>query len=450
MEKTRRRLWYPLKLYATLVFILTYSLSISPIFATWMSKLIDLYPDLGFNPEATLLKNVWESLAVLTVMQLYSYERRQSRYRIVDASDASEHGILGFSRRFLIWHSEKILSIAVFYASLSSISAFGFIYLLGLIISSTLPKSSRIPSKLFLVYTGLLVTSEYLFQMWCKLAYMCPGQRLYNLSLFLGLKYFDSGFWGLESGLRGKVLVIVACTLQYNVFRWLDNLPSSLVHKSKWEEPCQLFISSEHASEDTLVHHEENKAPVDFTLPSATQRVASTHSSPENNTRKYTFAYIWGSTKESHKWNKKRILALRKERFEMQKTTLIIYMKFWMENLFKHRGLEINMIVLLLASFAVLNAISMLYIMCLVACILLKREVIHKLWPIFVFLFASILILEYFAIWKDLIPWIHSPKETDINCRDCWSNSSLHFSFCTKCWLGTSLCSFKFLIFHGF
>ncbi|XP_010914337.1 piezo-type mechanosensitive ion channel homolog isoform X1 [Elaeis guineensis] len=456
VEKTRRRLWYPLKVYATLVFVLTYSLSISPVLATWMSKLIDLYPDLGFNPEASLLKNVWESLAVLTVMQLYSYERRQSRYRTVDASDASEHGILGFSRRLLIWHSEKILSIAVFYALLSSISAFGFIYLLGLIISSTLPKTSQIPSKLFLVYTGLLVTSEYLFQIWCKLAYMCPGQRLYGLSLFLGLKYFDSGFWGLESGLRGKVLVIVACTLQYNVFRWLDNMPSSLVCRGKWEEPCQLFISSEHASVGTLVHHEEKKAPVDFTLSSATPRGANTDSSPsfstntyeasesvpdvtrasENNTRKYSFASIWGSTKESHKWNKKLILALRKERFEMQKTTLIIYMKFWMENLFKLRGLEINMIVLLLASFAVLNAISLLYIICLVACILLKREVIHKLWPIFVFLFASIFILEYFAIWKDLIPWIHSPKEMEINCRDCWSSSSLHFGFCTKCWLG--------------
>ncbi|KAG1326361.1 hypothetical protein COCNU_01G002950 [Cocos nucifera] len=459
VEKTRRRLWYPLKVYATLVFVLTYILSISPVFATWMSKLIDLYPDLGFNPEASLLKNVWESLAVLTVMQLYSYERRQSRYRTVDASDASEHGILGFSRRFLIWHSEKILSMAVFYALLSSISAFGFIYLLGLIISSTLPKTSRIPSKLFLVYTGLLVTSEYLFQMWCKLAYMCPGQRLYGLSLFLGLKYFDSGFWGLESGLRGKVLVIVACTLQYNFFRWLDNMPSSLVHKGKWEEPCQLFITSEHASVGTLVHHEENMEPVDFTLPSATQRGASMDSSPcfssntyqasesvpdvtrasENNTRKYSFASIWGSTKESQKWNKKLILALRKERFEMQKTTLIIYMKFWMENLFKLRGLEINMIVLLLASFAVLNAISLLYIICLVACILLKREVIHKLWPIFVFLFASILILEYFAIWKDLIPWIHSPKEMEINCRDCWSSSSLHFGYCTKCWLGINV-----------
>lgn len=456
VEKTKRRLWYPLKVYATLVFVLTYSLSISPLFATWVSKLIDLYPDLGFNPEASLLTNVWESLAVLTVMQLYSYERRQSKYRTIDASDASETGILGFSRRFLIWHSEKILSMAAFYASLSSISAFGFIYLLGLILCSILPKASRIPSKLFLVYTGLLVTSEYLFQMWCKFAYMCPGQRLYHLSLFLGLKYFDSGFWGLESGLRGKVLVIVACTLQYNVFRWLENMPSSLVHKGKWEEPCQLFVSSEHASTGILVHHEENKTPVDFTLPSATQRGISHNSSPsfssniyqasdlvpnvtrtsDYSARKYSFAYIWGSSKESQKWNKKLIVALRKERFEMQKTTLIVYMKFWMENLFKLRGLELNMIVLLLASFAVLNAISMFYIICLLTCILLKREVIRKLWLIFVFLFASILIIEYFAIWKDLIPWIHSTKDMEIQCRDCWSSSSLHFSFCTKCWLG--------------
>jgi len=33
----------------------------------------------------------------------------------------------------------------------------------------------------------------------------------------------------------------------------------------------------------------------------------------------------WGSTKESHKWNKKRILALRKERSETQKSLESIF-----------------------------------------------------------------------------------------------------------------------------
>lgn len=452
VEKTRRRLWLPLKVYATVVFIFTYSLSISSVLSSWVSKLVNLYPDLGFNPEVSLLENVWESLAVLVVMQLYSYERRQSRYKTVDSSDASESGFLGFVRRFLIWHSDKLLSFALFYASLSSISVFGLVYLLGLTICSLLPKASRIPSKAFLLYTGLLVMSEYLFQMWCKLADMCPGQQLYGLALFLGFKYYDSGFWGLESGLRGKILVIVACTLQYNVFHWLDGMPDSLVHKGKWEEPCQLFISTEHSSSGIMVYTEEDKRLLDSTLVSTSE--SATNLSPSfgsnlnrksdsilnmirgSQNKKYSFAYIWGSSKESHKWNKKRILALKKERLEMQKTTLKIYMKFWMENLFKLRGLEISMIVLLLASFAVLNAISMFYILCLVTCILLKREVIRKLWPMFVFIFASVLIVEYFAIWRALIPWTHETSGVEIHCHDCWRSSDHYFSFCTNCWLG--------------
>jgi len=348
------------------------------------------------------------------------------------------------------------LSVCVFYASLSPISAFGFLYLLGLIICSTLPKSSRVPSKLFLVYTGFLVSLEYLFQMWGKLAHMFPGQRLYGLSVFLGFRYFDSGFWGLETGLRGKILVIVACTLQYNVFHWLGTMSRALVNEGKWEEPCQLFVSAEHTSSGTSAYTEDKMQSADSSPVSARQGVMRTNSHPSfsdayknsdsgsnmrrpsgsNNPKKYTFGYIWGSSRESHKWNKKRILALRKERFEMQKATLKIYMKFWVENLFKLLGLEINMIALLVASFIVLNVISMFYIMCLVTCIFLKRAVISKLWPIYVFFFASILILEYFAFWKDLIPWIHAASDMKIHCHDCWSSSILYFSYCAKCWFG--------------
>ncbi|KAJ6401151.1 hypothetical protein OIU84_016543 [Salix udensis] len=105
-----------------------------------------------------------------------------------------------------------------------------------------------------------------------------------------------------------------------------------------------------------------------------------------------------------------------------------------MFNLF---GLEINMIALVLASFALLNAISMLYVALLAACILLKRRIIQKLWPVFVFLFASILILEYFAIWKSLFPSNqHIPSETDVHCHDCWESSALFFQYCKNCWIG--------------
>ncbi|XP_042395916.1 piezo-type mechanosensitive ion channel homolog isoform X1 [Zingiber officinale] len=446
VEQTKTRLWFPLKVYSAVVFICTYSLSTSTVLASWVSKLVNLYPDLGFNPEASLLENVWESVAVLIVMQLYSYERRQSKNKTVDSSAVSEFGFLGFVRRFLIWHSEKLLSIALFYASLSSISVFGLVYLLGLTLCSFLPKVARIPSKVFLVYTGLLVVSEYLFQMWCKLADMCPDQQLYHLALFLGFRYYEPGFWGLESGLRGKILVIVACSLQYNVFHWLSMMPAALVHKGKWEEPCQLFISTEHSSRNAMVCAEENEGLLDSitssertfspSFNSNLNRTPEFVNASENNNKRYLFSDIWGSSKESHKWNKKRILALRKERLEMQKTTLKSFTKFWLENLFKLRGLEINMIVLLLASFAVLNAISMFYILCLVTCILLKREVIRKLWPVFVFIFASVLIVEYFVTWKDLVPWTRETSGVEIHCHDCWSKSDRYFRFCKQCWLG--------------
>ncbi|KAK2649251.1 hypothetical protein Ddye_016740 [Dipteronia dyeriana] len=98
-----------------------------------------------------------------------------------------------------------------------------------------------------------------------------------------------------------------------------------------------------------------------------------------------------------------------------------------MENVFNLFDLEINMIALLLSSFALLNAISLLYIALLAACVLMDVRLIRKLWPIFVFLFASILILEYFAIWKNMLPLNqHVPSESNICCHDCWRSSVEH------------------------
>ncbi|KAF7804788.1 piezo-type mechanosensitive ion channel-like protein isoform X1 [Senna tora] len=455
VESSKRRLWFPLKMYSILVFIFVYSLSSFSSLEKWLSRLIDLYIYLGFDSKASPFENVWESVAVLIVMQLYSYERRQSRYNRQDHFDQLQSGVIGFIRRFLIWHSQKILFIALFYASFSPISAFGFLYLLGLVICSTLPKASRVPSKSFLAYTGFVVTAEYLFQMWGKQAEMFPGQKHNDISLFLGFHVFQPGFWGLESGLRGKVLVIAACTLQYNVFRWLERMPNTVLNKEKWEEPCPLFVSTEDAFSNVTACSEENRTLSNSRPPPAKQEGVLNNSSQilssgfsqipdtassrpggsDSSSRKYSFGFIWGSTMESHKWNKKRIVALRKERFETQKTLLKIYLKFWMENMFNLFGLEINMIALLLASFALLNAISILYIALLAACILLNRKIIRKVWPIFVFLFASILILEYFVIWMDTLS-SSSSVTTEIRCHDCWRSSTQHSRYCKKCWLG--------------
>lgn len=468
VEKTKRRLWFPLKAYAILVFIFVYILSIFPSIEAWLSKKLDLYSNFGYNPEAPLLKNVWVSLAVMIVMQLYSYERRQSKYTVTEDPTALQFGALGFIRRLLIWHGQKLLFVASFYASLSPISAFGFLYLLGIVICSTLPKASRIPSKLFLVYTGFLMTTEYLFQMWGKQAEMFPNQKHYCLSLFLGIQVYNPGFWGIEAALRAKVLVIATCTLQYNVSHWLEQMLSSLSDDNKWEEPCPLFVSPE----DVLPVVSDSDGEHEPTLGSSYAKrtgwtsnswpslnpglYQSSHDasfnkggSASSSSTQYSFGYIWGSINVSHKWNKKRILALKKERFETQKTTLKTYLMFWLENMFNLFGLEINMITLLVASFLLLNAVSILYIASLSACILLGRRIIRKLWPIIVFLFASILVLEYFAIWKNVMPSNQQgPFETNVHCHDCWRSSNTYFHYCMKCWLGTTLLMLVNLLFN--
>ncbi|XP_051132241.1 piezo-type mechanosensitive ion channel homolog isoform X2 [Andrographis paniculata] len=454
VERTNRRLWFPLKAYSIAVFIFTYILSIFPTFQSWMSKKVDLYLCFGYDTETSLLGNLWESLAIVIVMQLYSYERRQSKDKKSENVDSLQLGILGFIKRFLIWHSQKILIIAVFYASISSLSAFGFVYLLGLLLSSILPKASRIPSKSFLVYTGCLVVIEYLFQMLGKLVKMFPGQKHYDLSLFLGLQVYGQGFEGIEAGLRGKVLVIAACTLQYNVFRWLEIMPSFLLNSGRSEEPCPLFVSEADVSsvvsnfnkDNPTISESHELSPEQLRSNSWPSFRQSNHTHPQDlsgnggtedrGSTKLLFSYLWGSMKESQKWNKKRIVALRQERFEMQKTTLKVYLKFWIENMFNLFGLEINMMALLLASFALLNAISMFYIACLATCVLLARPIIRKLWPVFVFSLAIILLAEYLTLWQNITPFSWHSTETHARCHDCWRNSKMYFSYCVKCWLG--------------
>ncbi|KAK7258817.1 hypothetical protein RIF29_24404 [Crotalaria pallida] len=446
--QTRKHLWYPMKVYAVLVFVSIYSIGVFYSSKMWLSRTIDLQTAFGYDPEASLLQNIWESLAVLVVMQLHNYERRQSKSAGSSDYDAPEIGPCAFARRLLVRHTEKLLSLSLFYASLSPISAFGFLYLLGLIKISRLPKSSQTPAKVFLVYSGLLVMVEYLFQMWGDQAGMFPGQEHSQLSLFMGLQLYKPGFKGLESGLRGKVVVIVACILQYNVFRWLEKMPHVNGNGGKWNEPCPLFNLVEVPNETTtcIPESRQSENPTSSTV----KRAARSHSCPTLNSplsqgpdlaaerdsaKKYRQFQFWEISKDSFKWNRKRILFLRKERLEMQKTVLKVSLKFWIENMFNLFGLEINMIALLLASFALLNAISLLYIASLAVCILLHRLVIKKLWPVFVFLFASIITVEYLAIWMRLT-FTNQQIEEQVPCHDCWRVSDIYFSYCKKCWLG--------------
>ncbi|OMO99081.1 Piezo family [Corchorus olitorius] len=446
--KTIRRLWLPLKIYAVAVFVFIYGLSVFSSLRERLSRKVDLSSAFGYDPEASMLKNVWESLAVLIVMQLFSYERRQSKY-FKPRNDVPEVGACTFLRRLLIWHREKMLYIAVFYASLSPISVFGFLYLFGLVICSITSKTYHIPSKLFLVYSALLVMVEYPFQMWGSHAEMFPGQKHSSVSFFLGLQVYEPGFLGVESGLRGKMLVIVACLLQYNVSRWLEKMPCNFENGECWEDSCALFISTESSPNNSPNFTRERKwlhaNPLlgkgikdrSNSCPSL-QTVFSHGMDPigGNEGRKHSNRCFQESSKDN-KWYRKQIHVLRKQRLAMQKASLKVYVKFWIENMFSTFGLEINMIALLLASFAVLNAISLLYIASLAACILLSRQVTRKLWPMFVFLFASVFTLEYLAIWLNLTSWKHgSQAKAEVLCKDCWRSSDLHFDYCKNCWLG--------------
>ncbi|KAJ0651142.1 putative Piezo family protein [Helianthus annuus] len=79
-ETSRKRLWFPLKAYSIVMFILIYILCIFRTFEGWISTKVDLYTYLGYNSKSTVFQNVSESLAITIAMQLYSYERRQNRY----------------------------------------------------------------------------------------------------------------------------------------------------------------------------------------------------------------------------------------------------------------------------------------------------------------------------------------------------------------------------------
>ncbi|KAJ1417088.1 putative piezo-type mechanosensitive ion channel-like protein isoform [Sesbania bispinosa] len=455
--RTRKHIWYPMKVYAVVVFVSIYSIGVFSSSEMWFPRIIDFQTAFGYNPTASMLQNIWESLAVLVVMQLYSYERRQSKSSGLSDFDAPEIKPLPFTRRLLVRNTEKILSLALFYASLSPISAFGFLYLLGLINCSRLQKFSQVPAKVFLVYSGLLIMVEYLFQMWGGQADMFPGQEHSQLSLLMGLQLYKPGFKGLESGLRGKVVVIVACILQYNVFRWLEKMQQVNGHGGKWNEPCPLFDPVEVPNETTTCTP-QNKQAENPTSPTM-KRGARSHSWPTVNsalsqgpdsgqrdsTKKLRLFHFWESSKDSLKWNRKRLLFLRKERLEMQKTVLKVSLKFWAENMFNLFGLEINMIALLLASFAVLNAISLLYIASLAACVLLHRLLIKKLWHVFVFLFASVITVEYLAIWMHLA-FMNQQVEEQVPCSDCWRVSDIYFSYCKRCWLGINVDDPRMLI----
>ncbi|KAE8706446.1 hypothetical protein F3Y22_tig00110393pilonHSYRG00191 [Hibiscus syriacus] len=273
LGKTVKRLWLLLKVYAIAVFVFI-----------WVKCVF---------------------LASGMVVRLHSYERRQSE-NFAPRHDVPETDGFSFLKRHLIWHSEKILYLAI-------------------------------PSKL-LVYTVLLVTIEYPFQMWGYQAEMFPGQKHYSVSFFLGLQVYGPGFFGVESGLRGKVLIIVTCIPQHNVSRWFEKMPCNFENEGWLQDSCDLFIATKIASNEATVFTRGEFLDANLLL------------SKMKKSRSYSCPSL--------------------------KTSFSRGMDPVGENMFNLFGLEINLIALLLASFSVLNAISSLYIPSLATCILLHRDII--------------------------------------------------------------------------
>ncbi|KAI5060462.1 hypothetical protein GOP47_0024882 [Adiantum capillus-veneris] len=488
--KTRTRLWAPLFIYAVAVFIVHYIIAGFPVLEEKLGEIVSLSLFLGFTPEASFVGHLWDSLLILIVMQLFRYDRAQKfegvRCSIGDHIHAFS-GCMGLIRRCLILHTGKLLLMAVFYASMSPIGLTGFLYLVMLVGSSILPKRSRVPAKMFAFYTALLSIAEFLYQMLGQRLELFPDQIHGPFCSWVGFQVFSDGFWGLEAGFRSRVLVFACCTLQYSAFCWAEQLPASLLNDGKYNEPCCLFVSYpqqvtkrlnyEHDRKPLLDETKSRHSTASFEVPAEPSILPDTpggglwrtHSFQEKVTDssgsnmspglkstaegiKYRgFEAIMlssPSSKKTRQWSKRAMLALRKERYEAQLRTLRIYAKHLAENFFNLFGVEICMLVLLFASFSVLNVLSLVYAAILSLCILLNRNSLKAVWPYIVIISSAILVAEYILYARGPPDWNFPQSVGGYNtrCHTCWSDFQADLDYCSKCWLGVMVDDWQTII----
>jgi hypothetical protein len=452
-----------------------------------------------------MFQNLWDCLAILIVMQLFRVERAQKEFMMEDYEPAGDYinpnlGYVGFIKRFLILHSGKVLAISVFYAAITPVSAVGLLYLVMLVASCCMPKEWRLPGQLYVLYTALLMASEYIFQMWGRQEQMLVGQTHGEFMFWLGLRFYGGDFWSNEAGMRSKSVVLIACILHCTTLGWLDLLPASLRIDEQYEEPCLLFLpyprhshhfvhmpmnpnssvstpdssslgtkvhfvqqnskslcSRDHivnststpilpsetrvpSSEDIMVLQEDLASRTD---PGAAQPVdpcMPLHAAAEVGSSSQSSRRLWGSGSESHWWRKKAVLLSKQDRYEAQLCTLRFFFKHMIENFGQLYGLELSMLVLLVGSFVLLNVMSLLYVFILALCICLSRRILRMLWPFFVVLFALLMVMEYVVLCKMPPAWAVSDPLLEqgyrVQCQQCWNNYSGHISYCWWCWLG--------------
>lgn len=484
--RTEKRLWFPLLMYSAAVFVVRYTLSAFPILHHYVDVRVSLRLYLGFDPAASLFQHLWDPLVILIVMEIFSFERSQKFFAPEDAEEGayevdSNLGLVAFVKRLLILHTGKLLSVAVFYAALTPVSALGFLYLVMLVVTCNMSKTSSLPGRTYVLYTSFIIIVEYLYQMWGQDAEMFPDQAHGEFTYWLGLRVFETGFWGLELGLRSRVIVLMMCILKCTTLGWHELLPASLRVDEHYGEPCLLFLPQGRRVGSSVRHSgltepllEKTQKRVTASEKQSVVSGQSFHSTSTSESDSSSSSVVrpklsvpinsgtesggrpnlespWGSLSENRKWTRRGMLLLRQERYEAQLRTLGIIFKHRIEHFCQLYGLELSMLALLLSSFALLNVFSLFYIFILALCILLPRRTLKILWPFFVVLFACVMVTEYAVLGGSPPPWrvssLHAP-EPHLQCVQCWSSYTSHNFFCWQCWLGLTIDDRQMLVAH--
>ncbi|KAG0610440.1 hypothetical protein M758_7G065700 [Ceratodon purpureus] len=481
--KSEQQLWLPLMIFAGVVFIVRYILCAFPDTQDYVDDYISLAQGLGFHSDMSIFENLWDCLTILIVMQLFRYERAHKECSLEDPEQAGDHinltfGLIALMKRFLILHSGKVLFMAVFYVAITPVSAFGFLYLVMLVFTCNMSKTSRLPGQIIAQYTAVLMVVEYLFQLWGEKEDMVLGQVHGEFTFWLGLRSYGSGFWATEAGMRSKAVVLASCILQSTTLGWLELLPASLRVDEQYEEPCLLFLPYPRRNRNSFRSPQEPPSPAtpipqdslsnDKSFPQTTPSTSARNSSistAESSTGSGRFVSqtptrgsanedssrnLWGIGTDSRQWSKRAMLLQKHDRYEAQIRTMNIYIKHIIEHFCQLYGLELSMIALLVSSFALLNVVSLVYVFILALCILLNKRTLKTLWPVFVVLFGLILVAEYAVLCKAPPLW-STPDPMfggtpSARCADCLQSYTGHFSYCWKCWLGLALDDAQMLV----
>lgn len=499
------RLWAPFMAFLGAVGVLRY------IFGAFPSVLEDVMvtfglsrgfmEDLGFDTSsAPLIEKLWDCAVLLCTVQMYRYNRANADPNEDSDEEPGEEepteprsGVLAFVQRLLIIHTHKAVAVAVFYAAVCHVSLLGLVFLLLLVVTCLLPKTSQTPPCTFIVYTGLLAAAEYLYQI---LGRQILGTRIALLINWVGLSFWGKGFYATEAGLLSKVLVLAASVLQLVSLAWLDSLPPDSRGDLSDVEPCTLFAAHSTNARASL-QSPQTLRPVNQLTPIRTARnssdsnlqlrerreteplLANPQTPPPDRSKPPNLAYInpasssqnysgvslpgertrepqhaanlAGSSSlpsEGHtprlgtqssagaralKWARRAHQALKQERYQAQLSSLHAHCKHLLEHFFLFYGLQVTMLALLFAAFALLNVFSLVYVGVLAACVVLEKRTVRRMWPYLVGLFAGILLAEY-GVLGGLPPGEKGGRER--NCHGCWDAPEANSRHCWMCWLG--------------